>query len=73
MYMNVVFPFPSIVTEKPAQNSPILFNEILSYFSEKTGQNHKSCSQSMCREENFDFELPSSPSKEPMDQDIIGT
>lgn len=73
MYINVIFPFPSIVTENPAQNGPILFNEILNYFSETTGQNHKSCSQSMYREENFDLELLSPSSNKPTDQDIIAT
>lgn len=44
-----------ILTTEPAQNGPILFNEILSHFSETTDQNCKSCSQEMPGE-NFDLQ-----------------
>lgn len=49
--------FGGSVTTEPAQNAPVLFNETLSCSSEKTDQNHKSCSWSMCTGENLDPQL----------------
>lgn len=43
------------VTTEPAQSGPTLFNKILSCFAEKINQNHRSCSGSLRRGENFDL------------------
>ena len=49
-----------------APNGPVLFNEILSSFSETTDRIHKLHSRSMCRGENFDLQLLLEPRSVPL-------
>lgn len=60
------------VNTQPPQNDLILFNERLSYFSETTHQNCKSCSQSLRRGESFDLQLYWEPKSHPSPHDIEG-
>lgn len=44
-------------TAERAQNGPMLFKEVLSCFSETADKHHMPCSPSVCRGENWDFQL----------------